>query len=191
MKRLTTIGLIFTVSILVPGSYDAWAAQQGDSKQEWKALPTFNPDSPKAFQVDLRGRDLSKLDLRTSIGDLMHADFDDTTIWPAPCPGENVGVAPGADLYYVAVWAVDGVHLKAIARGVDHIVEVNRDLPQDDKIRVISIPKGWHPSDEGYEEITEAVQKAQAVGMLVAGVLSNWGAMAKPSLWDPSLIPSN
>ena len=39
---------------------------------------------PNPFQVDLRARDLSKLDLRGSLDDLMYATFDDKTVWPAP-----------------------------------------------------------------------------------------------------------
>jgi hypothetical protein len=249
---------------------------EGD-RMELKALPKYNPDSPKPFQVDLRGRDLSQLDLRASLEGLEHADFDETTVWPSPermpagfewrkimdlgknpglgvrrlheegitgrgvrvaiidqpllvghqeyadrlrfyqeigvpgrmgpqmhgaavasiALGKTVGVAPGSDLYYVASWALDGVHLKAIARGVDRIVEVNRDLPQDDKIRVVSISKGWDPSDEGYEDITEAVQKAQDAGMLIvcttrpdAKVGCDFHAVGRSPLADPDVFES-
>ncbi|MHA2315498.1 MAG: hypothetical protein ACXACF_09525, partial [Candidatus Hermodarchaeia archaeon] len=48
-----------------------------------KALPKYDPNSENPFQVDLRGRDLSKLDLRASLEDLMYANFDDRTVWPA------------------------------------------------------------------------------------------------------------
>jgi hypothetical protein len=34
--------------------------------------------------LDLRGCDLSKLDLRNSINDLLYASFDDRTVWPVP-----------------------------------------------------------------------------------------------------------
>jgi hypothetical protein len=76
-------------------------------------------------------------------------------------------------------------------------VEVNRDLPQDDKIRVISISKGWDPSDEGYKDITEAVQKAHAVGMLIvcttrpdAQVGCDFHALGRSPLADPDVFES-
>ncbi len=48
-----------------------------------QALPTYDPGKQVIWQVDLRGRDLSKLDLSASADDLWHADFDDQTIWPS------------------------------------------------------------------------------------------------------------
>ncbi len=48
------------------------------------ALPTYDPNAQGQWQVDLRGYDLSGLDLRRSTADLMFADFDSKTRWPAP-----------------------------------------------------------------------------------------------------------
>ncbi len=45
-------------------------------------MPAYDPDSEDSFQVDLRGYDLSALDLRGSLADLWLADFDDRTVWP-------------------------------------------------------------------------------------------------------------
>ena len=45
-------------------------------------IPIYNPYSGALFQVDLRGADLSSLDLRGRINDLSYADFDLHTIWP-------------------------------------------------------------------------------------------------------------
>jgi subtilisin family serine protease len=45
-------------------------------------LPTFDPASTEPFQVDLRGYDLSGLDLSASSDDLLQADFDTQTVWP-------------------------------------------------------------------------------------------------------------
>lgn len=50
------------------------------------SLPTFQPESTKPWQVDLRGADLSGLDLKNRLADLLHADFDDQTRWPAALP---------------------------------------------------------------------------------------------------------
>jgi hypothetical protein len=243
----------------------------------WKTLPKYDPDSPNPFQVDLRGRDLSKLDLRASLEDLMYAAFDDNTVWPAPdrmpsgfdrrkimalgknpglgvrrlheqgitgrgvrvaiidqpllvkhreyadrvrlyeemdlqgrtnpamhgaavasiALGKTVGVAPEAELYYIAMYAIDQNSLRRRARCVDRIVEVNRQLPKDNKIRVISISNGWSPSDEGYKDITEAVQKAQAAGMLIVCTGGpnlregfDFDALGRSPLADPDVFES-
>ncbi len=46
------------------------------------ALPAYDPKSQRQWQVDLRGYDLSGLELRTATADLMFADFDSKTKWP-------------------------------------------------------------------------------------------------------------
>jgi len=53
------------------------------------ALPAFNPAFGAPFQVDVRGADLSTLDLRGAAGDLAYADFDTRTVWP---PAERLPV---------------------------------------------------------------------------------------------------
>jgi hypothetical protein len=47
-----------------------------------ESLPHYNPKSTENWQVDLRGRDISRLDLRKSLDDLLYADFDSRTTWP-------------------------------------------------------------------------------------------------------------
>jgi hypothetical protein len=218
--------------------------------KEMTALPKYNPDSGAV--VDLRGRDLSKLDLRHSAQDLMYTEFDSRTVWPARdkmpsdfdpqrimelgknpglgvrrlheegitgrgvriaildqpllvdhqeyadrlrlyeeihaqdgqepashgcmaasiAVGKTVGVAPEAELFFVTPYEVgreegDTPTLGFLAQGIQRILEINEQLPQDGKIRVISISNGWTRSDEGYDLIMEAVQKARAAGMLV------------------------
>jgi hypothetical protein len=215
------------------------------------ALPHYDPNSQSAFQMDLRGRDLTGLDLQGRIEDLFHADFDDRTKWPAQMPqdydsrqvmelgknpglgvrelhkqgitgrgvgiaicdqpllvdhqeykdrlrlyeeinitpfmgaqmhgpavasiavGKTVGVAPEADLYYIA--EMNGLDLagkvfcdfEPLSRAVNRVLEVNEQLSPERKIRVISMSIGWNPSQKGYKQITEAVNKAKAAGMLV------------------------
>jgi hypothetical protein len=86
--------------------------------------------------------------------------------------GKTVGVAPEAELYYIAQWNFDwekgrAPTLKYLAQGIHRIVEINEQLPKDKKIRVISISKGWTPSHKDYKEISIAVRKARAKGILV------------------------
>jgi hypothetical protein len=50
------------------------------------ALAHYDPNSTKPFQVDLRSRDLTGLNLKDRLEDLFHADFDDRTKWPTQMP---------------------------------------------------------------------------------------------------------
>jgi hypothetical protein len=191
-----------------------------DEPREMNTLPKYDPDSDNPFQMDLRCRDLSKLDLINSIDDLLYATFDDRTVWPAPnrmpsefdwqkfmelgknpglgvrslhkkgitghgvsiaildqpllvdhqeyaerlrlyeeihiqsgaepqmhgpavasiAVGKTVGVAPEAELYYIAQWNFDWEKehtptLRYLAQGIHRILEVNEQLPKDKKFQ--------------------------------------------------------
>jgi hypothetical protein len=240
-------------------------------------LPRFDPDSTSPFQVDLRSRNLTLLDLRNSKHDLMYAVFNDRTSWPAPdrmpsgfdwkrimelgknpglgvrslhkrgitgrgvrvaiidqpllvdhqeyakrlrfyeeidlqgrtmpamhgagvasiALGKTVGVAPEAELYYIAMHFDYEDTVRRIARSIHRILEVNEQLPRDNKIRVISISNGWSPSHKGYKEVTEVVQRARAAGILVACVSVervherfDFGGLGRSPLADPDVFES-
>ena len=57
-------------------------------REHLTTLPVFRPNSAQPFQVDLRGKDASDLDLKPRLADLWHADFDDQTRWPSSLPPE-------------------------------------------------------------------------------------------------------
>lgn len=86
--------------------------------------------------------------------------------------GKSVGVAPEADLYYIA--ETHGVYneenlfewdIKWIAKSIDRIVEINWTLSQEDKIRVISISLGIGDSMHGHESVFESIEKAEQDGI--------------------------
>lgn len=52
-------------------------------KGKLAALPHYDPNSTKPFQVDVRYSDVSGLDLKDRLADLLCANFDDRTKWPA------------------------------------------------------------------------------------------------------------
>ncbi len=116
--------------------------------------------------------------------------------------GKTTGVAPGADLYYIATsmcnttGAYDGNDYSCLAQSVRRILEINKLLPQDRKIRVISISVGWGPEAKGYAEITAAVQEAKNAGMFVicSSVEEVHGfkfqALGRDSLADPDTFES-
>ena len=89
--------------------------------------------------------------------------------------GKTVGVAPEADLYYIASFPASGDgsapnqgrDFTWEAQCIDRILEVNRALPKDRKIRVISMSIGWGPKETGYAEVTAAVERAKLAGVFV------------------------
>ena len=89
--------------------------------------------------------------------------------------GKTVGIAPEADLYYIGSWTGDwGVgtndftwNFTYYAQAVRRILEINQDIPEDRKIRVIAMQVGWSPDQAGYDEITTAVNEAKAEGIFV------------------------
>ncbi len=220
-------------------------------------LPSYNTDSTEGWQVDLRSRDVSGLDLKGKLNDLLFADFDSKTKWPDELPdgfntttimemgknpglgvrdlhkkgitgkgvglaiidqgllvghveykdqlkmyeeihcvdeqaamhgpavasiavGKTVGVAPQADLYYIAethgLFSGQGnfdYDLSWLAKSIDRIVEVNRTLPKDKKIRVISISLGIGGGLNGYEKALKSIEEAKKEGIYTVYVDSN------------------
>ena len=232
------------------------AASTGESGVSGKrtSIPKYDPKSQNPFQVDLRGADLSGLDLKDSLNDLLHATFDTRTVWPAAeqmpkefdrqqilelgknpglgirglhtrgitgrevglaiidqpllvehqeykdrlrlyeeihvkldttasmhgpavasiAVGKTIGVAPEADLYYVGSWTGDfgdfgafTFNFRYYAQAVNRILEINRQLPADRKIRVVAMQVGWNKGQAGYDEITAACNEAKTAGLFV------------------------
>jgi hypothetical protein len=88
--------------------------------------------------------------------------------------GKTVGVAPDADLYYIATWPgnFDGQggfdhDFRYTAQAVRRILEINAQLPAERKIRVISISVEWDKSKKGYDDINAAVNEAKVAGVFV------------------------
>lgn len=87
--------------------------------------------------------------------------------------GKTVGVAPEADLYYIGStfghWTGNGFVFDAaiVADCILRVCEMNEHLPPEGKIRVISISRGYHKEDSGYEEMQNAIRQADEQGILV------------------------
>jgi hypothetical protein len=118
-------------------------------------------------------------------------------------------VAPEADLYFIATnngfgamkWllyqltaksrdassADFGVHARCVRR----ILAVNRQLPADRKIRVISMSIGWELQSNGYDDISAAVKEAKDSGLLVISSSAEqvhgfkFSGLGRPPLADP------
>jgi hypothetical protein len=94
--------------------------------------------------------------------------------------GKNVGVAPEADLYFIANWmgistAGGGFQyeLSSLARSIDRIVEVNAELRRENRIRVISISLGINPGMKSYELVRDSIANAAKNGIYVVYVGSD------------------
>lgn len=221
------------------------------------SLPEFNPYSSKLRQIDLRGYDLTRLELKDSYEELIHADFDTVTKWPYWLPegfdpkkilengknpglgikslhdagitgkgvsvaiisnvllpghseynltlklyeeiscdneaasvegcsqasllvGKTTGVAPEADLYYIAVSSDPGtqdtgfspsyetrVAGDPVVLAVNRIVEVNEGLEEGSKIRVLCIGLDVGELYQGHVRLEQAVRKAMNAGIFV------------------------
>ena len=86
--------------------------------------------------------------------------------------GTNCGVAPDADVYYIS--STFGrltpigfrYDLSAMADSIDRICEINELLPQERKIRVISISMGFENMSGG-NRVKEAIDRANEAGIFV------------------------
>jgi hypothetical protein len=89
--------------------------------------------------------------------------------------GKTVGVAPEAELYYIGSTTGDwdpGTHeftynFEYYAQALRRILEVNQRLPEKHKIRVVAMQIGWHSEQQGYDDITSAVNEASEQGVFV------------------------
>jgi hypothetical protein len=87
--------------------------------------------------------------------------------------GNSIGVAPGADLYFIATGDCGGstsildLDFSCRADAIRRVIEINRTLPFESRIRVLSMSFGWSPDSIGYDEITAAVDEARDAGIFV------------------------
>jgi len=217
-------------------------------------IDAYDPDSKNPWQLDYRASNLAGLDLSDSSEEMLHATFDDGTVWPAAdklpqgfdpqaimqtgktpglgvrslheqgitgkgigiaiidqtlpvdhqeyinqiqlyeeapevtggwmevqmhgaavasiAVGKTIGVAPEADLYFIASsfcgsGGSDSLDFTCLARNIRRIIEVNQSLPEERKIRVLSISVGWGPDSLGYDDVTLAVKEAGEAGIFV------------------------
>jgi hypothetical protein len=116
--------------------------------------------------------------------------------------GKTVGVAPEADLYFIAsgncggAASIENFDFSCLAKDVLRVIAINQGLPETRKIRVLSMSIGWAPKQKGYQEITDSVNKAKAAGIFVVSssiseVYSfNFQGMGRDSRADPNNFDS-
>jgi subtilisin family serine protease len=85
--------------------------------------------------------------------------------------GKTVGVAPDANVYYIATFNFDPhdpekeMDYSYEAQAIHRILEINKQLPADQKIRVISMSTGLNPAFKGYEDALAAINEAREAGI--------------------------
>lgn len=112
--------------------------------------------------------------------------------------GKTVGVAPEADLYYIAETHESRnekgefeLDISWIAKSIDRIVEVNKTLPREEKIRVISISLGIGGKMTGHEKVFDSIDKAKEEGIYTIHVESNpYFGLGRNPLKSPDDITS-
>jgi hypothetical protein len=98
--------------------------------------------------------------------------------------GKTVGIAPEADLYYISEFhgktSSEGLvwDLAHLARAIDRIIEIDHSIPQEKKIRVLSISVGWSPKRAGYNKVVAAVDRAKKAGIFIVStaISDSYGA---------------
>lgn len=80
--------------------------------------------------------------------------------------GRNIGTAPKAILYYFAVpsWIPDNSYRAGALRAV---VELNKTVPETEKIRIVSISQGGFRQRRNFDRWREALEHAEKNGILV------------------------
>lgn len=115
--------------------------------------------------------------------------------------GKSCGVAPGAKVYYIAsTFGTYGfgrmkMNLNYMADSIDRILEINELLPEDRKIRVISISRGF-TSEKGADKVRAAIERAKEAGVFVitTSTEDNYGfalmGLGKEQMTDPDEVSS-
>jgi hypothetical protein len=112
--------------------------------------------------------------------------------------GKTVGVAPDANLYYIATWLFEpenpGENLtyKYYAQALRRIVEINKGLLGNQRIRAVSMSIGLTSVRADYDDFMSAVEEAKAAGIFTMAVnldqMYGWNIMGlgRDPLSDPN-----
>jgi len=80
--------------------------------------------------------------------------------------GKTTGVAPEADLYFIGGNHSENINgefmvdLNPVSKSINRLIKVNKGLPKENKIRVISISLELLPQWTGYDEAVKSIKEA-------------------------------
>jgi hypothetical protein len=112
--------------------------------------------------------------------------------------GKTAGVAPEANLYYIATWMFDpdsanqSLTYTYYVQAIRRMIEINKGLQDDQKIRVISMSVGTNPSATDYDAFLSAIEEAKAAGIFAihVGLEQTYGwtymGLGRDPLADPN-----
>lgn len=116
--------------------------------------------------------------------------------------GDKTGVAPEASVYYIASTPGDilqtgpKLNYNYYSDGIERILEINNNLSDKNKIRVISISIGLDEDEEGYDRIVDLIDYAKNQGVFVITVTPNInydfriGGLSRDPISNPNLHES-
>jgi len=113
--------------------------------------------------------------------------------------GKDSGVAPKADLYYIATWFADSrgrIDYAFLAKAIDRVTAFNQALPKEKKIRALLIARGFAAHEKGYAEVAAAIEKARKSGIFVvtSSLEAHYGfrfnGLGREPMSDPDVIAS-
>jgi len=87
--------------------------------------------------------------------------------------GKDTGVAPGAVLYYIATMygtflpPLQLVNYDNLVACIERVLEINTYLPDNEKIRVVSISKSFSESELGGRALRKVIERANESGVFV------------------------
>lgn len=82
--------------------------------------------------------------------------------------GNTCGVAPEASLYYIAENFIIENYTGRVAKDINELLDLNKSLKEEEKIRVISISWGAEEEEsDGYKDLKKAYQRAKEEGVFV------------------------
>jgi len=82
--------------------------------------------------------------------------------------GNTCGVAPEASLYYIAENFITENYTGRVAKDINELLDLNKSLNEEEKIRVISISWGAEEEEsDGYKDLKKAYQRAKEEGVFV------------------------
>ena len=88
--------------------------------------------------------------------------------------GSTVGVAPEANLYYVSLdfdkSGENGENMAPFIEALTYLLDLNKLLPEEDKLDVISISRGWTSDLPGAAEMESLIDRAKEEGVFVVTV---------------------
>lgn len=81
--------------------------------------------------------------------------------------GKTCGVAKDSKLYYFSTPDIGEEKFTSYIKAIDKIIEMNKSLSKEDKIRIVSVSDGMSEKNKYYSKWQEAVNNANSEGLVV------------------------